>query len=363
LPVEAFVRPPSRPQPETADARVGELERLCDTGRHGEAIALAGQLIQEGGTPLDVCAAAYYATGHALYQLARPKEALGHFQRSRRLAEAGGDAWLAARSMAWEASVHHVTDDPRAVATGEEALRRYRRLEDRDPDVEAWMLERLGTFLTRRHTFVRARACYEEALHVAGPMRDLVRLARIYQGLSACHWSLGSRQRAIELAQRAVTLFAVESELRPVAAKMGLPRAENDLGVMLMRQGQHDRAEACFLSALDHLEAAGGERIRSHFLLSLSELRQRQGRPAEAVELVREAMDLAERLGETMALATGLQQLGQLHAERGERERAVASFERALDILDAAGLSERRAECLAAYENVKKGDMYGTEHG
>jgi len=76
-------------------------------------------------------------------------------------------------------------EDPRAVSAAEDALRRYRSLESRRVEIEARMLEHLATCLARQEDFTRARACYEEALQVAGPVLDLARLARIYHGWAA----------------------------------------------------------------------------------------------------------------------------------------------------------------------------------
>jgi tetratricopeptide (TPR) repeat protein len=243
-------------------------------------------------------------------------------------------------------------EDGRAVTVAEEALRRYRTLEPRRQDVEARMLEHLAAQLVQRCDFIRALRCYTEALHVAGPVLDLMRLGRIYHGMGRCQVSLGDRRQAIDLVSRAVALYAVEHDLRPVSARIDLPRVENDLGMLLMLDGQLGRAEELFSSALAHLEEAGVERLQSYVLLSFAELRQEQGRLHESLELIGRAMALAERLEEQLALATAWQQLGGLREARGEPRLADESFERALAILADAGMDERRAECAAAYQRL-----------
>jgi tetratricopeptide (TPR) repeat protein len=185
----------------------------------------------------------------------------------------------------------------------EEALRRYRELEPRAPEVESRMLEHLGTLLIRHDHVVRARDAYEEALRVAGRRLDIARLARIYHGLGTCSARLGDVQRAIELTSRALTLYRVENDLRPQAARFDLPRAEGDLGMWYLAQGDTERAEELLLSALDHLGEAGVERMRSRGLLSVAEVRRAQGRLDEALALIDEAIALAERFDERMALA------------------------------------------------------------
>ena len=51
-------------------------------------------------------------------------------------------------------------------------------------------------------------------------------------------------------------------------ARIDVPRIENDLGMMLARDGQLQRADELFSSALRRLEEAGSDRLRSYVLLS-----------------------------------------------------------------------------------------------
>jgi tetratricopeptide (TPR) repeat protein len=321
-------------------------------------VELARELIA-GDIPDDMAAYAHLYLGRALTGLSDPNQALGHLRRARRLFEAENDPWSAAEAREWEAGALHLKEDPRAAAVSEDALRRYRSLDPRRPEVEARMLEHLATTLVRKRDFVRALRCYEEALHVSGRVLDLVRLGRIYHGMGRCHGSLGDLRRAIDMVSRSVALHAVENDLRPAAARIDLPRVENDLGVMMMMDGRLDRAEELFESALAHLEEAGAERQRSYFVLSVAELRQHQGRLDEALELVGQAIALAERLDEQLALASAHQQLGELQELRHEHDLADQGFERAIAILEQVGEDTRREQCLVAYHRVleARGDL------
>jgi tetratricopeptide (TPR) repeat protein/DNA-binding XRE family transcriptional regulator len=341
------------PHPEATD-----LERLCERQRHAEVVEVARGLLAAEDSSVHLQAYAHLYLGRALIHLASPDEALRHLRRARRLFEAEEDPWSAAEACEWEAGALHLKESPRAVAVAEEALRRYRALDEGRPEVEARMLEHLATCLVQRGDFFRAHHCYAEALHVAGSMLDLARLGRIYHGMGRCQISLGDRRRAIDLVSRAVALYAVENDLRPVAARIDLPRVENDLGMLLMLDGQLARAEELFESALAHLAESGVERLRSYLLLSLAELRQAQHRLDESLELVDEAIALAERMDERVAQATAWQQLGELRAERREPELADHAFERALAILGDAGMAASREKCLAAYHRVleQRGD-------
>ena len=305
-----------------ADGRIAQLERLTEQQRYLDVTELAGSLLRERSRGL--WAYGHYYLGHALVRLFRPDEAIEHLTAARTLFEDLDEPWLAAECLEWEAGARYLKEDPGALEMAEEALRQYRELEPRAAEVESRMLEHLGTILVRHEHIVRARDAYEEALRVAGRRLDIARLARIYHGLGTCHAHLGDLQRAIDLTSRALTLYRVENDLRPQAARFDLPRAESDLGMWYLAQGDAEHAEELLQAALDHLGEAGVERLRSRGLLGLAELRRAQGRLEEALGLIDEAIALAERFDELMALAMAHQLrdevLGRVHAVRSASE-------------------------------------------
>jgi tetratricopeptide (TPR) repeat protein len=301
-----------------ADGRIAELESLTEQQRYLDVMELAGALLGERSRGL--WAYGHFFLGQALNRMFRPDEAIDHLQRARSLFEDLDEPWLAAECLEWEAGARYLEEDPGALELAEEALRRYRALEPRAAEVESRMLEHLGTILVRHCEYVRARDRYEEALQVAGPRLDISRLARIYHGLGTCHMSLGDRQRAIELTSRAVTLYGVENDIRPHAARFDLPRAEGDLGMCYLAQGDLERADELLQAALEHLAETGVERLRSRGLLSMAELRQAQGRAEEALELIGEATALAERFDEQLTLASAAELRDQVRAAHGAHQ-------------------------------------------
>jgi tetratricopeptide (TPR) repeat protein len=335
-----------------ADGRIAELERLSEQHRYDELMELAGSLLLERSRGL--WAYGHLYLGQALNRLFRPEEAIDHLRKARELFEALDEPWLAAECLEWEAGACYLKEDPAALGMAQDALRRYRELEPRAPEVESRMLEHIGTILVRHQSYIPARSCYEEALQVAGRRLDISRLARIYHGLGTCYVKLGDHQRAIELMSRAVTLYRVENDIRPQAARVDLPRAEGDLGACHLSQGELARAEDLFRAALEHLAETGVERLRSRGLLSMAALRQAQGRLDEALELIEQAIALARRFDEQIALATAYEQMGEVQAERAEHRLSDMSFVRALAILERAGLEERRVQCLAAHARVRE---------
>src|SRR5258708_12283809 len=122
-------------------------------------------------------------------------------------------------------------------------------------------------------------------------MRDLPRLGRTYPGLGIAYQERGDIGKAIEYTHRALALYALEDDSALQAY------GQNELGLLLMRQGQMERADDAFRAALAHFGQSGTEKTKSHVLLSLGELKMRTGRPADGIQVVKEAIDLAKRLG------------------------------------------------------------------
>lgn len=364
-PVTAFlVAAPADGKATFPDRRIERLDDLCHRHEYAHALRLARLLLRSPESE-GLTAYAHFYAGLALYRLGRRGEALNHLRKARRRFEISGNPWFAAEAMDWEAVVLYREDDlDTAVALAEEALRLYRSLEPRRPEIEARILEHIGTFLARRHAYDGARASFEAALRVMGTISDLEAMGRNYHGLAHCSYAVGDVRRAIELMEKAVSFYSAEHELRPAPAKDLLPPAQNDLGFFLMQQGQLDRAEAYFHMALDNIAAAGEDRFRTYVLLSIGQLRYRQGRLDEAQEVVHEAIHLSVALKQSVTEAEGHQQLAELHEAHGELEAADQRFERALGILQAAGLDDRLTECRRAYDKVlalRRGAVSGSE--
>jgi tetratricopeptide (TPR) repeat protein len=241
MPVEAFLLPDGAEEAAVAESRSAELAQLCQAYRYAEAEELTRRILARNPAGR-LRAVAHFYLGQALCQLKQAEEALHHLQQARAHAESAGDPALAAEAMGWQASAYYVVDHPcAAVELGEEALRRYRKLEPRQAHVESHMLERLGTFLLRRGAHQQACHCYQEALATAGAAHDLVRLARIYHGMGQIEWVLGNRARATELGERAVALYATERESSRERDAPGV----RDVGVGAGRERPgHDTNEA-----------------------------------------------------------------------------------------------------------------------
>jgi tetratricopeptide (TPR) repeat protein len=284
--------------------------------------------------------------GQALVRSNRPDEGLEHVHRAQALLERDPDPWLAVECAHWEARALYLKEDDRALAAAEVALKLCRETEPRLPGTEARILEHMATIHVKNHKYDRAVAFYEEALKVAGSMRDLSRLGRTYDKLSIAYKDLGDLGRAVEYTYKALGLYAVEHDMALVA------RGENELGLLLMLQGQVERAEVAFRAALEHLDGAGSAIGKSHVLLSLGELQLKTGKFQEGIQTVKEAIDLSKRLNEILAQAGGHVLLGRLYERKKRHELADKEFAAALRLLKKEGLSDRLAESHASYAEL-----------
>jgi tetratricopeptide (TPR) repeat protein len=344
-PLSSFLRRKLDDATGSTSIQVKELEWLCLDRRYDEAAAAATNLLKEA-LSLRAEAETTFYLGQALVQLSRPAEALPHLEAACAGADRLLDPWLAVECLDWQAGALYVMEDPRALAVAEDALRRCRELSPALPRTEARILEHIASIHVRNHTTDTAIEYYEAAIEAAGSVRDLSRLARTYHGLSIAFQERGQLGRAAEFAHKALGLYALEED------HVLTGRAENELGLLLMRQGEMARAEALFLSALAHFDAAKSERVRSHVLLSLGELYLLTGDLPRSAEYVDAALVLAERLSESLALATGHHLRGHLHERLGSGDEADREFKAGLALLQRLGATDRLARAHAEYAQV-----------
>jgi tetratricopeptide (TPR) repeat protein len=312
---------------------------------------LARAVLADANVTARIRAVALLYLGRAIHQVA-PTEALTVLRQARGKLAQVGEPWLAAEACDWEAACLYHLQDPTALDVGRKALSRYRMLADRDPGVEARMLEHIGTYLLQRQEVAEAMKCYQAAIETAGTVVDLSRLANIYHGIASGCSRIGETRQALEYFERAVHLSRIHHDVKG-AVTASLARLENDYGDCLVRLGRWERAEEILHDALDHFDAAGVDIAKSAALLTMGDLKHLQGQLDEAIRWTHQAIELAERLDERVLLAEGYQQLGELWAARGDGENYEACFARALEILDEAGLPERHAEAVVRYERAR----------
>jgi tetratricopeptide (TPR) repeat protein len=327
------------------DRVIAAIEALCSRGEFAEAAAACDRLLLDSLQP-QVEVQVRVLAGQALALASRPGPALEHLNRAKELLGSHPDTILAAECADWEACCLYYLEDNRAASVAERALGLCRSLSEPAPLLEARILEHLGSIHVRNHAYDSAIGYYERALAAAGSVSDLRRLARINHGLGIAYDGRGERNRAIVFVQKALVLYRQEGDL------ISLANGENELGLLLMRDGQLQRAEEMFVSALRGLESGGSEIGRSHVLLSLGELYLTAGRVADAIPIIRDAIERAGRLNERLAESTGHHLLGEAMEQLGDPAAADDEYHMALDLLRTDGVDARLIEVHISYASV-----------
>lgn len=118
-----------------------------------------------------------------------------------------------------------------------------------------------------------------------------------------------------------------------VAAPDLAPGIEHRIGVLHLRRGEWELADASLVIALEGLQGEAAARAMSDRSLAA----HRRDRPDEAARLAASALELAEQADDSRARAQARNILGILAASRGDHETAIAELQAGLALAESAG--------------------------
>jgi len=216
------------------------------------------------------------------------------------------------------------------------------------------ILTHIATVHVSRHAWYEALRYYEEATKSSDNVRDLAQRARTYDGLSQAYARLGQTARAIGYANRALALYATQTDLA------GVYRAENNLGDLLLQIGEVDAAEPHLRRAFDGCQSMGLDRRGSGYVLvNLAELAFRRGRVSEAQSLLSRANTLALELGEKVVQANSELLLGRITSSDQKPAASRRHFAAAIDLLTSLNMPDRLREAHLEYGRMlrSRGDL------
>jgi len=304
--------------------------------------------------PLDRAWVGYYL-GRALVSLTKPHGALPEIRKARAAFESAADRWMVAECLCLEANALHLLDDAAAIHVADDALDACRRLSPPNPSLEARILGHIGSIHVAHHRWSKAVEYYSLAVDAAAEMKDLGRVGVMYNDLGIAYEHLGDLTRSRTYAQKAITIHELLHD------RIAVARAENNLGMVLMKQGQRDQARVHLERSLDICDETGVEVGRGHVLLSLAELELDGGDPDGAGRRTREALSLAEKTRETAMAGEAHEMLGQIADELGQPREADKEFQTAIAILQTENLADRLVTCRARYAKIleRRGNTAG----
>jgi tetratricopeptide (TPR) repeat protein len=322
--------------------------------RFDELLAAAEQAMSEAVGPMDRAWAGFYFAQASLFK-ANPYAAFPEISKARAAFEAAGDAWMVVECMELESLGLHLLDDRAALPMAEAALAACRKLQPPNRPLEARILGRLGSIHVAQHRWPKAVEYYTQAVEVAGEVKDLSRVGKMYNDLGIAYEHLGDLARSRAYAQKAITIHELLHD------RLSVARAENNLGLVFMRQGDLEQAREHLNRSLSICDEVGVQVGKSHVLLSLAELDLIGRDPDGARRRVEEALELAETSNESGNLGAGHQLLGEIAESVGNASAADHEFSVAITFLQGAGLADRLVTCRAVYSRVleRRGDTEG----
>jgi len=331
---------------EEQQASRDEVSRLVDTGQYREAAALGRRMLAGNPQP-GIEADVQFAVGRALVRMVDGTRAVDHLTRARELFERLGDAEMVVHVLDQEAIALFLVVDPRTLAVALEALERCEQLDPPARSLHASILNTIGSVHLRSHDWRNAARFFEMGLTACEELVSLRLAARLNDGLSMARQRLGDFPGALRSAERASALYAVDTDA------IGLIRAENNLGYVLLRQGQLDAAATHLYRARDLCDEHDVQRRgRAHVLNSIGELHLARREPGLACTHLLRSLEVASTLGERDSEATARHLLGSAYLQLDDEESAHTYFTTAIDLLEQLDVPERLRACATEYAEL-----------
>jgi tetratricopeptide (TPR) repeat protein len=345
-PIDFFLTPESPAALTERQTKLRELERLTVVRELQGAVNLGHSLLEQDWSADDL-ALIRFSIGQAYCQLVRPNEALPHLQLARAEFERMGDEWMAVEAMDWESSALGLLDEPEALPLANKALERCRRLNPAAPQIEARILGHIAGLYVVSQSWALAIRYYQFAVEAASAVKDLLQLAKMHHGLGLAYRRMQQPVTAREHYDKALALYSIESDSSAVH------RVQNDLGYLLLEEGQLDSAERHFLNALEgSSELNIDRRGRGHILNSLGQVRLRRGQLEQANEYVLQSLEAGQATGERIVQAEAYVLLGQIEERRGNLRLADDQFEHGIRIFEELGMPDRLRDAHMEYAEL-----------
>lgn len=328
------------------EVAVAELERLVATGENAEAVA-AGDAFLAGRPGARSIAHARFLLSNALIRLGRPIEGRAHVSAARVYFEQAGDALMVADCLGWEAGAAMLMqDNAAALGLAEDALARCRALKPAAPTTEARILSILGHVRNARHEYKKAIAAYEESLALDADTPDLRRLSYVYANLQTAYQELGRYAESARYARRSRALYETLRD------RVGLVWCENNLAMLVYKQGDLEAALRHAETSLALAEELGVESGRAHVLMTLAEIELARNGYDAASRWAAAAVEYAEKMHETLNVGDAHTWAGRVAAARGDAARADAEFGEAFRIFESEDAADWLARAHCAYAEI-----------
>lgn len=190
----------------------------------------------------------------------------------------------------------------------------------------------MATVLTERGHYTKAAACYKEALPILRNTEDKHEIyATTLNNLATLYHNLGQSDNEEQCLEEALALLRKQGQTTSHTYALMLANQ----GVLLVRLGNPQKAEQCFLQAAELQHTKNGFAIEyATTLYNLGELYVSQNRVSEALEILQNAHDIVKSMkGEvTREYASILSQLARVYHLKGDATMQKDCLNKALRI-------------------------------
>ena len=266
--------------------------------------------------------------GGAAFHLGTPesrREALGHFQRARKLFQTEGETKLAAWALGAKAAL---------LARGDEASQAHRAYLELlqawevldEPLRQAAALNNLGLLERKLGQADQAVTHFRSALRIYQDHSE-PRLASIVQNnLCLLHHGLGRLDVARGCYEKVLAdpLGGTDEAFRATV--------QNNLGGVFYQQGEPARARRFFTEALRRRQELGDLRGQAELLNNLASLARTLGYWQEALDHYHRALEIQGEIQDRWREAKTRNNIGRAYLQLGEPRRALPFLERALQL-------------------------------
>jgi tetratricopeptide (TPR) repeat protein len=345
-PIEFFLSPDAPVSLTERQSQLRELERLTAVRELDDVVEMGLKLLAQRWSAED-SAVIHFSVGQAYCRMVRPQEALEHLKVARAEFERLADEWLAVEALDWESSALGLLDDPAALPLANKTLERCRRLGPGAGQIEARILGHIAGMYVVTQSWALAIRYYEEALEAASGVKDLLQLAKMHHGLGVAHERMRQSAQSAHHFDKALALYSMEGDWGSIC------RVENDLGLLMLTQGQFDSAERHLLIALrSSTDLNLDRRGRGFTLTNLGDVKLRKGHLAESADYLAQALEVGDATGERIVQAEARVLLGQLEERNGNAALADDHFEIAVQILEELHMPERLRDAHMEYAEL-----------
>lgn len=174
-------------------------------------------------------------------------------------------------------------------------------------------------------------AKYEQALALwrAAGDRDLEGLA--LNNLAEVHYSLGNRQKALELFAQGLAI------MQATGSKIGEAAMLSNIAAVYQDLGENDKALDYFARALPLRRAAGDKAGEAVTLSNIGYLYSHTGDNRKALDYFNQALEIARAAGNRAYQESVLNNLAAVYQDLGENDKALEHYNQALQISKSIG--------------------------